>query len=313
MNRDGLHPRISVLTPSYNYGFYIPDCVASVEGQSNLDVEHIIADGFSSDATVQYLQSLSSPSVKWWSEPDSGQSDALNKAFEASQGQVIGWLNADEFYLPGAFTAVADFFEANPKVDVLYGDSLWCDASGRLLRLQAQHPMNDYVLRRYGCFIPSCSTFFRREVLALFAPLCWDPRCHSSMDWELILRLRANGIEFGHFSRPLGVFRDHGTQITAGGWNPITLSEFHEISKRYGIKSSGMPGSLLRLLARVEHAREKLLVGAYRRQSVAQKYRHLPLRWFDLGEVEAKKIVQLLDVLSPKMNAFLRASSPDAR
>src|SRR5437868_5073964 len=106
----------SVLTPSFNYGRYIDDALLSVERQEDVaGVEHIVQDGASTDDTVQHLQARGE-SLRWVSEQDAGQSDALNRAMRVSRGDVIGWLNADEFYLPGALAAVAEIFSTQPSV-----------------------------------------------------------------------------------------------------------------------------------------------------------------------------------------------------
>lgn len=94
---------ISVLTPTYNYGRFLQDCIDSVTQQLDPAVEHIVVNGDSDDATVSILRENERLGLSWLSEPDDGQSDALSKAAKLSSGEWLGWLNADEFYLPGAF------------------------------------------------------------------------------------------------------------------------------------------------------------------------------------------------------------------
>jgi glycosyltransferase involved in cell wall biosynthesis len=101
--------KISIITPSYNSGQHIEDAINSVLGQEYERFEHIVVDGGSEDNTVEILGKY--PHVKWVSEPDNGQSHAMNKGFAMSSGDIIGYLNADDYYLPGAFKSVLHYFE----------------------------------------------------------------------------------------------------------------------------------------------------------------------------------------------------------
>src|SRR5262249_6710278 len=140
---------VSVLTPSLNYARFIEDALISVRDQRNgdLTVEHIIQDGLSSDGTVDVITSFRG--VTWSSEADRGQSDALNKALEKASGRWIAWLNADEFYLPQGIAHLVRVAE-RARAGVAYGDCLFVDGDGRLLRLKAQHRFNARLLREYG-------------------------------------------------------------------------------------------------------------------------------------------------------------------
>lgn len=121
--------KISIITPSYHSGKHIEEAINSVLNQEYENVEHIVVDGGSEDNTVEILQKY--PHVKWVSEPDNGQSHAMNKGFAMSSGDIIGYLNADDYYLPGAFKNVLHYFEADGdfvvgKVKVLLDDgSSW--------------------------------------------------------------------------------------------------------------------------------------------------------------------------------------------
>ncbi len=109
------YPKISIVTPSYNSAEFIEDCIQSVLKQNYPNFEHIIIDGGSTDGTVEILKKY--PHLKWISEPDEGQSDALNKGFKKAEGDIIGWLNSDDVYLPGTFNKVADIL-SNDKIDI---------------------------------------------------------------------------------------------------------------------------------------------------------------------------------------------------
>ena len=94
-------PKISIVTPSYNSAKFIEDCIQSVLKQNYPNFEHIVIDGGSTDGTVEILKQY--PHLKWISEPDEGQSDALNKGFKMAEGDILGWLNADDVYLKNVF------------------------------------------------------------------------------------------------------------------------------------------------------------------------------------------------------------------
>src|SRR5690242_18729547 len=102
---------VSVLTPSYQYGHFLVDALTSVALQNGVRVEHIVQDGASTDDTLSVL-AAADPPVDWRSEPDQGIGDAMNRALLRAQGRWIAWLNADEFYLPGALAALVNVAES---------------------------------------------------------------------------------------------------------------------------------------------------------------------------------------------------------
>ncbi|WP_299226449.1 glycosyltransferase family 2 protein [uncultured Psychroserpens sp.] len=121
--------KISVLTPSYNSGQYLKKSIESVISQSYSNWEHIIVDGQSTDETLSILNGYSH--LKWISEPDNGQSDAMNKAFAISTGEIIVYLNADDYFYPEAFQTIIDHFTAHPEADIVVGN-LHVDRHGQI-------------------------------------------------------------------------------------------------------------------------------------------------------------------------------------
>lgn len=267
-------PKVSVLTPSYNYAQYIGDCISSIaEQQTNCEFEHIVQDGRSTDGTEAVVAKLNAPTVRWLSEPDSGQSDALNRALSRSSGELIGWLNADEFYLPGAIQAAADMSALHPNAVGFYGDCAFVDADGRFLRLVPAHRMSQFALRQYGCFISSCTTFIRREPLVEAG---WDVNLRRSMDWDLWLRLSARG-ELVYIPRVLAAFRVHSGQVT-------NVPESHDRAEFEALEAKNhfRRSRLSRRLGALSHAAYKQLDGAYRRQRHAHSIASgEPLTWWD--------------------------------
>ncbi len=203
-------PKISIVTACLNHGEYLEDAILSVMHQGYPNFEHIVVDGASKDNTLEVLKRY--PHVHWISEPDRGQSDALNKGFRMATGDLVGWLNADEYYLPGALDTLAKAATENPKVDVFYADYIFVDKDGRLQKANTAHPFDYRILLYYGCFVCTVTTFFRREVFE--ENLLLDEHYRVVMDFEYFVRLAASGKTFKYIDRLLGAFRWLGTNAS---------------------------------------------------------------------------------------------------
>jgi glycosyltransferase involved in cell wall biosynthesis len=274
---DASPPDISVLTPSFGYAHFLRDALESVRLQTGASVEHIVQDGGSDDGTIELLAEYDGL-VTWRSEPDQGQSDALNRALRLARGRWIGWLNADEFYLPGGLAQLAAEGD-RAGADVVYGDTVFVDGEGRVTRLLPQHRYDPFVLRSYGPFISTVSVLFRRSALP---PDPIDVDMRRMMDWDLYLRLGRHGARFRYHPVPVGAFRAHETRITAterrGFFQRLELGggfgrEYDMLRRRYGAMR-------LRRVGHVLHGVEKLRDGSYRRQLRARRFRGADLRWF---------------------------------
>jgi len=254
----------SILTPSFGYGRFMEACVRSVLEQEGVEVEHIVMDGESRDDTVEVLERLGAadPRLWWASEPDDGQSDALNKALLRARGDWIGWLNVDEVYLPGALLAVQTTISRVPDVGLVHGDFYEMNAEGRCTRLVAEHGWSPRALRR-GCYIPTCATFFRRDNFTDVEN--WDSRLPSMMDWDLFLRLTGRGAKVAHVRQALAGFRVHPGQVT-GSDNAQSVEEFTAIRRSHGIPESGPALALTLMSGRIAHVGRKALNGGYLRE-----------------------------------------------
>lgn len=257
---------VTVITPSFNYGRFIRECASSVRSTSqSLKVTHIIQDGLSKDDTLAQVEALNCSDVIFVSEKDDGQSDALNRALSrVGDDQLVGWLNADEYYLSGAI----DFFyrEAldNPNVDVFYGDCLFVDKQGNLLRSLPSHRMSRFVLRHYGCFIPSCALFVRASALK---EIGWDTSFRRTMDWDLYLSM-ADQFQFKYVSFTAAAFRVHEDQVTNTP-ESVDEEEFVRLRNKHEVHKSG-PKTFFAFLL---HAFLKFLDGGYLKQLRYRKLR----------------------------------------
>lgn len=203
----------SIITPSLNQGKFIGDCLRSVAVQDDetFGMEHIVIDACSTDNTISVLQQ--SPGIRWSSEPDGGQTDAINKGLGKAEGEWLMWLNADDFLMPGALRRVADFASRHTELDVIYGDCLFVDEFGRTIREKKEGDFSFWKLLFYGCYIPSTATFFRRTVVQ--RGLTLDPDFKVCMDFDYFVRLALAGARFGHLPEPLAAFRWHGSNISS--------------------------------------------------------------------------------------------------
>jgi glycosyltransferase involved in cell wall biosynthesis len=201
---------ISIVTPSLNQASFIHDALESVSLQNYPNCEHLVIDGMSTDGTVELLRNFqaaeASSRVTWVSEPDSGQSEALNKGFRQATGDIIGWLNADDRYRAGCFERVVKTFEENPELDIVYGDYRVVDECGGLVRIKPEIAFSAFVLFYHRVlYIPTTATFFRRRV---FDEGNWiDENLQYVMDLDFFIRLAVKGYHFQHITELLADFR----------------------------------------------------------------------------------------------------------
>ena len=209
-------PMISVITPTYNCAPYIRQCIESVLAQNYPNFEHIIVDGASQDGTVDVLREY--PHLRWISEPDEGEGYALNKALAMVRGDIVAWLNADDYYLENAFAMASREIDPAHNRHVIYGDTDMVDDSGHRLWIKNSKPqMNLRFLLRFweaNLFQPS-SIFYARAVLDDIGP--FDARLHFSMDYEHWLRTILK-YEFHHVPQMLSASRQRDEGKSAADW-----------------------------------------------------------------------------------------------
>jgi glycosyltransferase involved in cell wall biosynthesis len=222
-------PLVSVLTPSFNQRPWLVETLGSVANQTYPHVEHIVVDGGSTDGSVDVL-SAALPAGSWISEPDGGQSEALNKAFDRSRGEIIGWLNSDDaYFFDDAVESVVDYFRANPGVAVVYGHAALVGETGRLLHVMWMPPYSKSRLWREN-FISQPAVFIRRRVLQ---DGFLDESFHYTMDHELWLRLAARH-SFGRIDKVLAIDR-HQAQRKSYQWPAQADEEVLRLAEMYGI------------------------------------------------------------------------------
>jgi glycosyltransferase involved in cell wall biosynthesis len=260
-------PKISILTPTLNMGHYLEQCIYGVLCQNYSNWEHIVVDGGSEDATRAILEKHSH--IRWISEPDRGLSDALNKAIRMARGDIIGWCNADDYYLPGAFRVCADCFQEDPALVYLYGDYRNIDSEGRPIRVKREIAYDPFVLK-YGpqCYIATPAAFWRKTLHE--DGLMFDENLHYSMDSKFILQCALAGYRFRHVSTLLCDFREHGQTKSA---SPKQHIEHEQIFREHLplLRLSPAPLGLavqktLCTLARSKRTLKRALAGHYSEQ-----------------------------------------------
>ena len=182
----------SVITPSYNQGQFIRATIESVLSQEIPDLQYLVRDGGSSDESVAILREYSDR-LTYVSEPDEGTADAINKGLMLCRGEVIGWLNSDDIYYPGALHRVSSLFDLHPDIDIIYGRAHHIDEHGTVIE---EYPTEDWSFERLidRCIISQPAAFFRRRVVEKFGLL--DKAHKYCVDYELWIRLARKGAKF---------------------------------------------------------------------------------------------------------------------
>ena len=180
------YPLVSIVTPSYNQQEFLEETILSVLNQDYPALEYFVIDGGSTDGSVEIIKKYADKLTGWVSEPDQGQTDAINKGFARSQGKIMAWLNSDDIYQPGAVRSVVEFLQKNPEAGLVYGDTDLIDSTGRKVgRFNAQQTSYNRLMRG-GVYIPQPAAFWRRELWEKSGPL--DTSFYFAMDYDLWVR-----------------------------------------------------------------------------------------------------------------------------
>ena len=197
--------QFSVVTPSYNQASFIEKTILSVLEQRYPAVEHIIVDGGSTDGTLDILKKYKH--LRWISEPDKGQTDAINKGLRMAKGEILAWINSDDYYLHGAFDRVVNAYKDIRKPDVVMGDILVVGQDGGKIARRRAIPYDHKMLLFGTNYIQQPGVFFTREALEKAGYL--DEDLHFAMDWDLWLRFGEAGLRFKLVRASLACLRWH--------------------------------------------------------------------------------------------------------
>jgi len=240
--------KLSIVTPSFNQGKFIKRTLESVLSRQNYgNIEHIVVDGLSSDETLEILKEHKEKypdKFHYRYEKDTGQADATNKGFKMANGDIIGWLNSDDYYEDNVFQFVADYFSDHPDVDMIYGGCNRINGKGEFLRMfEEEYGFKKYNIENYQDFnydtllnvysgiIPQPAAFFRKSVFEKVGYI--DENYHFGLDYEFWLRIGKKGkIQRAH--RVLGNFRIHEEAKTVFKNRFTLFKEYLKARKKHG-------------------------------------------------------------------------------
>jgi hypothetical protein len=225
-------PKIAIVTPSYNQGRFLEETIRSVLENGYPLLEYAVVDGESQDETPLILERYSHRLAYWASEPDRGQSHAIQKGFKRVNGDVMGYLNSDDILLPGALQFVATYFARHPEVHVVYGHRILINEAGSEIGRWILPPHSNEAIRRAD-YIPQETLFWRSELYWRIGGI--DTSFRFAMDWDLILRFQAAGVIFDRVPFFLACFRVHDSQKTSSirsiGDTEVELLRERELGK----------------------------------------------------------------------------------
>jgi glycosyltransferase involved in cell wall biosynthesis len=224
-------PRISIVTPSYNHGDYIGWTVRSVLLQRYANLEYIVMDGGSRDATCNVLAPYREHFAHFVSEKDRGQADAIARGFERSTGEIMGYLNSDDMLAPDALHFVADYFAAHPEVDAIYSHRCMVNERNKVIGYWILPPHDSYLIRRND-LIPQETCFWRRSLYERVGGI--DDSYRFAMDYDLFVRFMDRGT-LARVDRVLGAFRVHVESKTWLLLATLGEEEKRRVLDRYGI------------------------------------------------------------------------------
>ncbi|HZF02470.1 MAG TPA: glycosyltransferase [Methylomirabilota bacterium] len=201
--------KFSIITPSFRNSNWLRLCVASVADQKGVEHEHIVQDSCSDDGTQDWLPHDSR--VKAFIEKDSGMYDAVNRGYRRATGDILAHLNCDEQYLPGALKSVAEFFAANPKIEVVFAHTIITDGEGKYIcHFHSMTPHPHHAWFRFRA--PTCSIFIRRKVI-FERGIFFDTKWRDLGDFHWVLSLMKNKVPMAVCDSFTSVFADTGENM----------------------------------------------------------------------------------------------------
>jgi glycosyltransferase involved in cell wall biosynthesis len=244
--------KISIITPSYNMLSYLKCCAASIADQNEVQFEHIVVDGKSSDGTVEWLSTQ--PNMQYISEPDNGMYDAINKGMKLASGDILAYLNCDEQYLPGTFSFVKEYFDTHPNVNVLFGDFFVVNPDGSLVSYRKAYQPRWYYIQATHLYVFTCTMFFRRKLIE--EGMSFDLTYRSMADSLFVINLLKKCYTVRHVKRYMSVF-------TMTGHNQLISEDSSKEIERINSEHRHWFFRLMKHPLNIMRITEKLLHGCY--------------------------------------------------
>lgn len=242
LSKDPSYPKISIVTPSYNQAQFLERTILSVLNQNYPNLEYIIIDGGSTDGSVDIVKKYEKYLSYWVSKKDKGQSDAINKGFAKSSGEIVAWLNSDDVYInKEAISLVVKTFEKYPDADVVTANGMIIDEKDKWVQpIILKRERLCYKHLKWSDSILQPATFFKRKVIE---DLLCDITLHYAFDWDLFIRMieKYNFFPLDEIISGYRIYESNKT--TSGGLKRV--DEIVEVIKRYCGKSSLQYWSIL--------------------------------------------------------------------
>jgi glycosyltransferase involved in cell wall biosynthesis len=235
-----MSPKISVIMPSYNQAEYIEEAICSILNQDYSNIELIIIDGGSTDNTVDIIKKYKERIYFWSSQKDNGQTDAINTGFRLATGDLVAWMNSDDFYLKDAFKKVASYYsDLDETPDAIFGDIALVDDKSNLIRVN-KYPRNRLLhFEQEGCMMTNQATFWKRSLFNQIGFL--DESYQFAMDYEFFYRLTYKKFKIHHIPQLIGAFRyQEESKSMSDDWMKIHDSDLDRIFKTYNAKRSNL-------------------------------------------------------------------------
>jgi glycosyltransferase involved in cell wall biosynthesis len=251
-------PSISIVTPSLNQGRFIRRTITSVLDQGYPNLEYLIMDGESDDDSCAIAAEFV-PRVTLVRERDQGQANAINKGFSRTSGEILAWLNSDDYYAPATLAKVAEVFATRPDVHLVYGDVEWVTEEEQpLASVVTVEPFNLDRLLSVGCFVSQPAAFFRRSAFEAVGKLRED--LHWCIDYDLWIRL-GKRFQALYIPEKLAFYRWYAESKTASGGSPRYAEVEHMIISHGG---AGLP-AFYRLEAAAQDVKDAFRLAKQRR------------------------------------------------
>lgn len=198
-------PLVSIITPSYQQAAYLRVCIDSVLGQNYPEIEYRVHDGGSTDGSIEILKSYGSR-VTWISTRDRGQADAINAGLCQTKGEIVCFLNSDDWLAPGAVSAAVSALQNNPECDVVYGRLTMTDATGAPVREFPTQTFDSEIFIEH-CFIGQPAAFWRRSLHDRFG--CFSTEFDHALDYEFWIRIMCGRVRFCYMDQHIAFAREH--------------------------------------------------------------------------------------------------------
>ena len=288
-------PLVTIVTPSYNQARFLEATLRSVLEQDYPNIEYLVVDGASNDGSVDIIRRYADRLTWWVSEKDSGQSEAINKGLHRARGEIVGWLNSDDVYLPGAVSEAVAAFQSHPEVGLVYGDALAIDADGKPFNVMRAR---QYTLADLMAFNIICqpAAFMRRSVLervnylnpnyqllmdnllwmgmAQKAPLVYVPRTWAAARYHDQAKNRTRGAAYGREARVLiNDLNSHPEFAEIIATDEKRIMAGVERFDAFYLTDAGQPGAALRAYMRAFHLHPPTALG---------DWKHILLAFFSL-------------------------------